>query len=84
MVRPLVLIQEGHPSGRSAYLARLCPEQGRTDPMGIRAMPWGPPPKGANQTFKNNAYQQKSVAEKLILHLITGETFLEEECGPPP
>ena len=24
--------------------------QGRTDPMGIRAMPWGPPPKGAHQT----------------------------------
>ena len=26
--------------------------QGRTDPMGIRAMPWGPPPKGALQTLK--------------------------------
>ena len=57
--------------------------QGRTDPMGIRAMPWGPPPKGARQTSKNNVYQQKSVAKMLILHLIKGETFLEEECGPP-
>ena len=38
--------------------------QGRTDPMGIRAMPWGPPPKGAHQTSKNNAFQQKSVTKK--------------------
>ena len=51
--------------------------------MGIRAMPWGPPPKGAHQTSKNNAYQQKSVAKNLILHVITTETFPEEECGPP-
>ena len=38
--------------------------QGRTDPMGIRAMPWGPPQKGAHQTFKNNANQQKLEAKK--------------------
>ena len=41
--------------------------QGRTDPMGIRAMPWGPPPKGAHQTSKNNANQQKSVMKKAQL-----------------
>ena len=35
--------------------------QGWTDPMGIRAMPWGQPPKGAHKTFKNNANQQRSV-----------------------
>ena len=39
-------------------------DQGQTDPMGVRAMPWGPPPKGAPQTFKNNASQQKSVTKK--------------------
>ena len=39
-------------------------QQGRTDPMGIRAMPWGPPPNGAHQTSKNNANQQKSVTKK--------------------
>ena len=41
--------------------------QGRTDPMGIRAMPWGPPPKGAHQISKNNANQQKSVTKKAQL-----------------
>ena len=35
--------------------------------MGIRAMPWGPPPKGAHQTSKNNANQQKSVTKKAQL-----------------
>ena len=38
--------------------------KGRTDPMGIGAMPWGPPPKGVHQTSKNNANQQKSVTKK--------------------
>ena len=41
--------------------------QGRTDPMGIRAMPWGPPPREAPQTSKNNANQQKSVTRKAQL-----------------
>ena len=36
---------------------------GWTDPMGIRAMPWGPPPKGAHQIFKNNANQERSAAK---------------------
>ena len=27
----------------------------------IRAMPWGPPLKGAHQTFKNNANEERSV-----------------------
>ena len=34
---------------------------GRTDPTGIREMPWGPPPKGAQQNSKTNANQQKFV-----------------------
>ena len=34
--------------------------QGRTDPMGIRAMQWGPSPKGAHETSKNIVNQQKS------------------------
>ena len=38
--------------------------QGRTDPMGIRAMQWGPSPKGAHETSKNIVNQQKSVATK--------------------
>ena len=38
--------------------------QGRTDPMGIRAVPLGPLPKGAHQTSKNNANQQISSTEK--------------------
>ena len=38
--------------------------QGRTDPMGIRAMPWGPPPKGAHQTSQNNANQQISITKQ--------------------
>ena len=42
-------------------------DQGRTDPMGIRAMPWDPPPKGAHQICKNNANQQKSVTKKTQL-----------------
>ena len=33
--------------------------QGWTDPTGIRAMPWGPPPKGSHQTSKKHANQQK-------------------------
>ena len=32
--------------------------------MGIRAMPWGPPPMGAHQTSKNNVNRQKSVTKK--------------------
>ena len=40
--------------------------QGRTDPMDIRAMPWGPPPKGAHQTFKNNSNQQISVTKTAV------------------
>ena len=34
---------------------------GWTDPMVIRTMPWGPPPKGAQQNLKKNANQQKFV-----------------------
>ena len=41
--------------------------QWRTDPMGIRAMPWGPPPKAAHQTSLNNAHQQESVTKKAQL-----------------
>ena len=45
------------------------PGLGRTDPVGIRAMPWGPPPYGAHQTSKNNANQQKSVKKMAQLLL---------------
>ena len=37
--------------------------------MGIRAMPWDPPPKGAHLAFKNNANKQRSVRK-------TGSTFI--------
>ena len=39
--------------------------------MGIRAMPWGPPPKGAQLTSKNNANQQKFVMRKAQLAVET-------------
>ena len=33
------------------YCSRIEGNQGRTDPMGIRAMPWGPQPKGGPPNF---------------------------------
>ena len=41
--------------------------QGRTDPMGVRALPWGPSPKGAHQTSKNNANEIKSLTKSQLL-----------------
>ena len=53
--------------------------------MGIRAMPWGPPPKGAHQTSKNHANQQKSVMKKAQLALDNRRTIVRNKAvGPPP
>ena len=58
--------------------------QGRTDPMGIRAMPWGPPPKGAHQTSQNNANQQKSETKKAQLSLDDRRNIvMNYSVGPP-
>ena len=54
--------------------------QGRTDPMGIRAMPWGPPPKGAHQTSKNNA-NNKNLRQKWLN--LQKKHCNEVVCGAP-
>ena len=51
-----------NPIHRTLFTSATC-AQGWTDPMAIRAMPWGPPPKGAHLTSKNNANQQRSVTK---------------------
>ena len=59
------------------------PAQGRTDPMGIRAMPWGPPPKGTHHTFKKNANEIKCLRKKGNFHLTTEETLSQGRLWAP-
>ena len=60
------------------FLILFC-HQGRTDPMGIRTMPWGPPPKGARQTSKNNANQQKFVMRNAQFAFDNSKKHCQEE-----
>ena len=66
------------------YLIRVNCLQGRTDPMGIRAMQWGPPPKGAHHTSKNNANQQISVAKKAQLAFDNGRNIVRKKAVGAP
>ena len=45
--------------------------QGRTDPMGNRAMPWGPTPKGAHQASLLNQQWVTHTVAKLTTLAIT-------------